>query len=1716
MISKHILSFWILLLVCVQSGFGAAYHDTPMDMEQPDGTKVKVLVTGGVYYGEMKSLDGLPLIHDPASKYLCYATLNGDRSAYISTGIVYKGSNILPEGSAKKREALKPEAIAAIINQRKAAERAEGGPMILYQQVAGPPPTTPPVPTYPVVGARRGLTLLIAFRDPVDGLVKDTVPRTTIDSSLNFLGYTGGGNNGSVRDFFLDVSNGNLDYTNDVVAYYVATKPKSYYGDVDANKADPGAGIRSKSRVREMIAEALNALESRPGGYDFSRLSLIEGDKIEAINVLFAGGLPSGTGFAEGMWPHMGYLDPDEFAADGVIGYRYQIASGNIQMGTFCHETGHLLMRWPDLYATDKRSTGIGQFGLMGLYTGEFGSAGNPLPPNPFLRWEAGWENFTELNSMPNGSTVSDEPGDFTTPRFLNVNNTNEFFLMEYMRKEGRYANLSGEGLVIWHIDMGATSNNDADRTPQVHYRVSVEQADGLYELESADVYYPTDGDPIYTPRSADAEDFFKAGYKTDFTVKTNPGSHWWDGSASGLSITNISAPGGATMSFDYQLGSCINIGTPPQIGQTSCAEISDGDFDVEGSGADIWGTADQFTVVPPAHTYFTSSKVRVDAIENTHTWAKAGLMVRETMKANSVHASIFVTPGQGVSFQRRTAEGGASVETTVPGIQAPVWLRLDKQDGLVIGYYSQNGVAWTEVGRVNTSLPRENYVAMAVSSHDAGQVASAQFRQFQVEKKVTVTASSGSNGSISPEGVTTLSVGELFWVTIVPDPGFEVLDVTVDGVSLGKRDEEFYSFSFIQESHVIHVEFARFSEVDVLVAHKGEPVPFMPVVVTDLGNNAQSFANYTESDGILHLKLPYGQYEFELGDWGERYVAPPQAVQVDNPSESITFDAKRPIEYSLTEIDAVVFGNDPRTYDLQVTNNTQEAYAFDVIPPLIYHSQYSFDGGGPAFQWNDIYSSGTMLDALTNTSNVSVSQPLSFSFPFYGGDYDEVHIGSNGAISFSGPIGAAYTDPVALQNAPGVVAALWKSYTPWFGGNVIFQDFGDRAVIQFHYLFDPESRQYVQFQIVLHENGNILFYYNLAEVGGPFFVGIQNPAMDNRLSAHDPSVTDLHAGLAIGLYPRETEWLRVPIANATVQPNQTISIPITLDPSGLLSGEYRKNHLDIRRSGQTAPGPDDASLPVTYRLTRIAIDPLFAYNVGSPAISGSHSQIGSSFFIRSSGTDIWGSQDQFYFPSEATEGDVSVAAKINSLKNTDPWAKSGVMIRGSQAANAANVMMAVTPGNGVTFQYRSTAGGQSQFNNIGGISAPVALKLTREGARFKGYYSKNGFDWIKVGQADINMPQQTYSGMAVTSHNPAVSTSSDIGGFRIERQQGWISRNIGNPQHAGAVTRTDDDFVITGGGRDIWHETDQFHLVSRSEEGRFSLTARIDAIDFTHNWAKAALMVRSNFAPGSRHALVGVTPNRGIIFQYRSTDGGETVSREISGIKAPVWVRLDKLGDKVTGYYSTGGGSWIAVETADMNLGDDVQAGMAVTSHDNGAIAQAVFSSVSVNRSLVAGSIRRDVWNNLNGETVQDLFNSPRYQNNTPDVSDYPLSFDSHLDWANNYGSRMSGYLIPKVSGYYTFWLASDNDGKLYLSPDEDPDHANPIAHVNGWTWHLQWEKFSSQKSQPIHLVAGKAYYIEGVHKEGWGADNLSVAWEGPGFPREVIKGSVLAPQLE
>jgi hypothetical protein len=162
------------------------------------------------------------------------------------------------------------------------------------------------------------------------------------------------------------------------------------------------------------------------------------------------------------------------------------------------------------------------------------------------------------------------------------------------------------------------------------------------------------------------------------------------------------------------------------------------------GSGTDIWAVdgveADEFHYAFKTLTGMGSIIARVESITDTDVWAKAGVMIRETLDPDSAHAMMVVTPGSGISFQRRPGTGATSLDDTTSGITAPYWVKIERDlSGNFSAYSSADGSTWQKQGVTQTIQMATNvYVGLAVTAHNASATCEAVFTNITTAGTVT------------------------------------------------------------------------------------------------------------------------------------------------------------------------------------------------------------------------------------------------------------------------------------------------------------------------------------------------------------------------------------------------------------------------------------------------------------------------------------------------------------------------------------------------------------------------------------------------------------------------------------------------------------------------------------------------------------------------------------------------------------------------------------------------------------------------------------------------------------------------------------------------------------------------------------------------------------------------------------------------------------------
>ena len=274
-------------------------------------------------------------------------------------------------------------------------------------------------------------------------------------------------------------------------------------------------------------------------GIDLSDFDFQNDGIVDAINFLYAGN----SQYSGELWPH----NSVQALQYGSVRTHYYMLTGlgtarvDLRIGTICHENGHMLCRFPDMYDYGKRdgdhekSQGIGRYCLMGSGN-QLNGQRTPSPVCAYLRELAGWPDDVVIL---NGSRAHvARHGGYGTVMKWETDSPNEYFLIENRSGMGLDAHLPASGLAIYHCDT-LGSNEWQDATRHRHYQCALLQADGAMHLEN-------------NINAGDKDDLYAKIQGVAVSHDTTPSSRQWDDTDSGLTISDV---GDAGEEIEFKMG---------------------------------------------------------------------------------------------------------------------------------------------------------------------------------------------------------------------------------------------------------------------------------------------------------------------------------------------------------------------------------------------------------------------------------------------------------------------------------------------------------------------------------------------------------------------------------------------------------------------------------------------------------------------------------------------------------------------------------------------------------------------------------------------------------------------------------------------------------------------------------------------------------------------------------------------------------------------------------------------------------------------------------------------------------------------------------------------------------------------------------------------------------------------------------------------------------
>jgi len=184
-----------------------------------------------------------------------------------------------------------------------------------------------------------------------------------------------------------------------------------------------------------------------------------------------------------------------------------------------------------------------------------------------------------------------------------------------------------------------------------------------------------------------------------------------------------------------------------PAVTSVAVAEAA-GKISLTGDGTDIWNNSDQFVYAYKTLNGNGSMTARVVSIgPGSNTWAKAGVMIRDSLNGGSTHAMTVITAntdgtaGNGASFQYRLAADGASSNSdSTAVVKAPYWVKIDRTGDNLTGSYSADGKTWRSLGVTQTiTMSAPVFIGLCGTSHASGEQ-----RTFELD---SITTTGGVTG---------------------------------------------------------------------------------------------------------------------------------------------------------------------------------------------------------------------------------------------------------------------------------------------------------------------------------------------------------------------------------------------------------------------------------------------------------------------------------------------------------------------------------------------------------------------------------------------------------------------------------------------------------------------------------------------------------------------------------------------------------------------------------------------------------------------------------------------------------------------------------------------------------------------------------------------------------------------------------------------------------
>ena len=920
---------------------------------------------------------------------------------------------------------------------------------------------------------------------------------------------------------------------------------------------------------------------------------------------------------------------------------------------------------------------------------------------------------------------------------------------------------------------------------------------------------------------------------------------------------------------------SCQDIGNGVPVGDQT---LTSGTWSITGGGLDLGNLYDQFHYVWQPLAADGTLSAHVASQTNTSSYAKAGLMMRLSTDPAAPYYAVVVTPGQGLMvYERKDIGMRYSPLATLASVTAPTYLRISRAGTTFSAYYSTDNATWILIPGSTDTLPAFSGAALEGMMVNSSSVSGASVATFD-----TITTSSCSGGwQCADIGAPTL-VGS-------QSASAGVWNIQAAGSDIWNTADQFhyvwqaFPADGTLSAHVAsQANTSAWAKAGVMLRLSSDPAaPFYDVVVTPSNGVVAQWrttagANAQGTASVTGLVAPTWVKITRSGTTYSGYTSPDGVTWTLIPGSTIAIAA-------LTG--AVSAG-------LAVTAhaNTLGSATFDTVALSTCPDGWQCaDIGSPTLNGGQTVSAGAWSIQGAGSDIWLGSDQFRYAWQT---------LASDGVLSAH----------VASQ----------ANTSAWAKAGVMLRLSSDPTAPFYDVVVTPSNGVAAQWRTTAGASAQ----------GSASVTGLVAPTW----------VKITRSGTTYSGYtsPDGVTWTLIPGSTVTIA-----ALTGTLD-AGLAVTSHAATLGLATFDTVTIGAPSASTCPTGWQCA----------DIGAPALAGTQALNAGVWSLQGQGSDIWNTADQFHYVWQTLAADGTLSAHVASQTNTSAWAKAGVMLRLSSDPAAPFYDVVVTPVNGVVAQWRATAGGSAQgAASVSGLVAPTWVEVVRSGTTYSGYTSPDGVTWTLIPGSTVTIAALTGTldaGLAVTSH-AATSGAATFDTVTLTNSApppppppacptGWQCADIGAPALAGTQALNAGVWTLQGQGSDIWNTADQFHYVWQTLAADGSLSAHVASQTNTSAWAKAGVMLRLSSDPTAPFYDVVVTPSNGVVAQWRMTAGATAHSTaSVTGLVAPTWVKITRVGTTYSGYTSPDGVTWTLIPGSTVTvaaLTGTLDAGLAVTSH--------------------------------------------------------------------------------------------------------------------------------------------------------------------------------------